>query len=97
MITTANASSVILLLICCIRSGSKWPMIGSRPCAYSCAYVDPVFRSQTYDLSIKHKNKKNDLVRFLVLMLNAFVDPVFTCLHMCLCLCLCLCASENQA
>ena len=27
----------------------------------------------------------------------AYVDPVFTCLHMCLCLCLCLCASENQA
>ena len=64
MITTANASSAILLLICCTRSGSKWPMIGPRPCAYSCAYVDPVFSSQTYDLSIEHKNKKNDLVRF---------------------------------
>ena len=32
------------------------------------------------------------------LCLNAYVDPVFTCLHMCLCLlCLCSCASENQA
>ena len=86
-------------------------MIGPRPCAYACAYVNPVFTSQSYDLSIKHKNKKNNLVRFLVLMLMlmstqfslaytcdyAYVDPVFTCLHMCLCLCLCLCASENQA
>ena len=48
-----------------MRSGSKWPMIGPRPCAY----VDPVFTSQSYDISIstvkhKHKHKKNELVHF---------------------------------
>ena len=42
---------------------------------------------------------KNELVRFSCAYVYAYVDPVFTCLHMwlCLCLCLCLCASENQA
>ena len=41
-----------------MRSGSKWPMTGPRPCAYACAYVDPVFTSH------KHQHKKNELVRF---------------------------------
>ena len=75
----ADASSAILLLICCTRSGTKWPMIGPQPCAYACAYVNPVFTSQSYDLSIKHKNKKNNLVCFSCAY--AYVDPVFTCLH----------------
>ena len=26
-----------------MKSGLKWPMIGPPPCAYACAYVDPVF------------------------------------------------------
>ena len=56
-----------------MRSGSKWPMIGPRPCAR--AYVDPVFTSQNYD---KHKHMKNELVRFSCAY--AYVDPVFTCL-----------------
>ena len=56
-------------------------MIGPRPCAYACAYVNPVFTSQSYDLSIKHKNKKNNLVRFSCAYAYAYVDPVFTCLH----------------
>ena len=42
----------------------------------------------------KHKHKKNELVHFSCAY--AYVDPVFTCLHMCFCLCLCLCTSENQ-
>ena len=76
-------------------SGSKWAMIGPRPCAYSCAYVNPVFTSQSYD--INHKHKKNELVRFSCAYAYPYVDPVFTCVHMCLCLCLCSCVSENQA
>ena len=43
----------------------------------------------------KHKHKKNELVRFSCDY--AYVDPVFTCLHMCLCLCLCPSELENQA
>ena len=68
-------------------------MIGPQSCAYACAYVDPVFTSQSYD--INHKHKKNELVRFSCAY--AYVDPFSTCLHICLCLCLCSCASENQA
>ena len=47
-----------------MRSGSNWPMIGRRPCAYACAYVNPVFTSQSYDIQHKHKHKKNELVHF---------------------------------
>ena len=85
-------------------------MIGPRPCAFPCAYVDPVFTSQSYD-SIS-TSTKNELVRFSCAHAYAYVDPVFTCLHICdyayvdqfslaytcgLYLCLCLCAGENQA
>ena len=68
-------------------------MIGLRPCAYPCAYVDPVFTCQSYDISIS-TNTNNELVRFSCAYAYAYVDPVFTCLH--ICLSLCLCASENQ-
>ena len=51
-------------------------MIGPRPCAYACVYVDPVFTSQSYD---KQMHKNNELVRFSCAY--AYVDPIFTCLH----------------
>ena len=56
-------------------------------------YVDPVFTSQSYDISITTNTRRTNFTMSVFL-----VDPVFTCLHMCLCLCLwlCLCASENQ-
>ena len=60
-------------------------MIGPRPCAYPCAYVDPVFTSQSYDITIS-TSTENELVRFSCAYAYAYVDPVFTCLHMCLCL-----------
>ena len=51
-----------------MRSGSKWPMTGPRPCAYACAYVDPVFtHSQSYDISTS--TIRTSLSVFLVLML----------------------------
>ena len=49
-----------------MRSGSKWPMIGPLPCAYAGAYVDPVFTSQSYDIST---STRTNLSVFLVLML----------------------------
>ena len=42
-------------------------MIGPRPCAYSCAYVDPVFTSQSYDISTS--TRRTNLFVFLVFML----------------------------
>ena len=44
-------------------------MIGPRPCAYSCAYVDSVFTSQSYDISITISTRRTNLSVFLVLML----------------------------
>ena len=44
-------------------------MIGPRPCAYACTYVDPVFTSQSYNMSL---STSANLSVFLVLML---VDP----------------------
>ena len=70
-------------------------MIGPCPCAYACAYVDPVFHQSKLRHKHKHKHRKNELVRFSCAYAYAYVDPVFTCLHVYLCLC--LCASENQA
>jgi len=96
----ADEASAICFWFVRMRSGSKWPMIGPRPCAS--AYADPVFTSQSYDISISARTRRTKLSVFLVLMLKLMcscVDPVFTCLHTCLCLCLrlCLCASKNQA
>ena len=51
-----------------MRSGSKWPMIGPLPCAYACANVDPVFTSQSYDIS-RSRSTWTNLSVFLMLML----------------------------
>ena len=52
-----------------MRSGLKWPMIGPRPCDYACASVDPVFTSQSYDISISTTTGRTNLSVFLVLIL----------------------------
>ena len=77
----------------CMRSGSKWLMIGPRLCAYACAYVDPVFTSQSYDISISAR--RTYLPVFLVLILMLMSTQFSFALQMCLCLC--LRAKENQA
>ena len=81
-----------------MRSGSKWPMISPRRCAYACAYVDPVFTCQSYDISVSTSTRRTNLSVFLVLMLMLMLmsTQFSLAIHMCLCLCLCLCASENQ-
>ena len=56
-------------------------MIGPRPCAYPCAYVDPVLTSQSYDISIS-TSTNNELVRFSCAYAYAYVDLVslgYTC------------------
>ena len=52
-----------------MRSGSKRPMIGPRPCAYACVYRDPVFTSRSYDIIISTRIRRTNLSVFLVLML----------------------------
>ena len=42
-------------------------MIGPRPCAYACAYVDPVFSSQSYGISISTSTRRMNWSVFLVL------------------------------
>ena len=66
-----------------MRSGSKWPMIGLRPCPYSCAYVDPVFTSQSYDISISTSTRRTNLSLFLVLMLNTLMSTQFPLAYIC--------------
>ena len=53
-----------------MRSGSKWPVIGPWPCAYASAYVDHVFISQNYDISISISTRRTNF---------------FLCLCLCLC------------
>ena len=66
-----------------MRSGSKWPMIGLRPCAYYCAYVNPVFTSQSYDISISTSTRRTNLSLFLVLMLNTLMSTQFPLAYIC--------------
>ena len=73
----ADASSAILLFIC---SHEVWVKV-----AYDSTSFSPVKATNKH----KYKHKKNQLVRFPCA--NAYVNPVFTCLHMCLWLCLILC------
>ena len=44
-------------------------MIGPRTCAYACPYVDPVFTSQSYNISISTSTRRTNLSIFLVLVL----------------------------
>ena len=55
-------------------------MIGPWPCAYSCAYADPVFTSQSYDIntSTRRANLSVFLVNVLMLMSIQF-SLAYTC------------------
>ena len=44
-------------------------MIGPRPCVYACAYVAPVFTSESYDISITISTRGTNLSVLLVLIL----------------------------
>ena len=85
----ADDEYAILLLIC---SHEVWVKVtyhwSTALCLCPCI-CRPCFHLS--NLQHKHKHKKNELVRFSCAY--AYVNPVFTCLHMCLC----LCTSENQA
>ena len=74
-----------------MRSGSKWPMIGPWPCAHAIAYVEPVFASQSYDISISMSTRRTNLSVFLVLMLM-LMPTQFSLAYTCACACACACA-----
>ena len=57
-------------------------MIGSRPCAYACAYVDPVFTCQSYDISAN--TRRTNLSIFLVLMFMLMLTQ-FSLAYTCAC------------
>ena len=57
-----------------MRSGSKWPTIGPWPCAY----VDPVFTSQSYDISTSTRRKNLSVWHVLMLMSTQF-SLAYTC------------------
>ena len=63
-----------------MRSGSKWPMIGPRPCAYAYAYV--VFSSQSCDIIKSTNTRRANLSIFLVLML---MSTQFSLAYTCAC------------
>ena len=57
-------------------------MIGPRPCAYACAYVDPVFTNQSYQINISTSTRRTNLYVFLVLML---MSTHFSLAYVCAC------------
>ena len=59
-------------------------MIGSRPRDYACAYVDPVFTSQSYDISISTSIRRTNLSVFLMLI---FTSTQFSLAFTCACDC----------
>ena len=65
-----------------LLSGSNRPMIGPRPCAYACAYIDPVFTSQSYDVSKSTSSRRTNLSVFLMPML---ISTQFSLAYTCAC------------
>ena len=69
-----------------MKSGSKWPTIGSRPCTYACAYINPVFTSQSYDISISTSTRRMNWSVFFVLM-PMLMSTQFSLAYTCACAC----------
>ena len=61
-------------------------MTSPWPCAYACAYVDPVFISQSYAISISIRTRRTNLSVFLVLMLM-LMPTQFSLAYTCACAC----------
>ena len=57
-------------------------MIGPQPCAHACAYVDPVFTSRSYDISMS--TRRINLSIFLMLMFT-LMSSQFSLAYTCAC------------
>ena len=53
-------------------------MIGPLPCAYACAYVDPVFTSQSYDISIITSTRTNLFVYTVLMLMSTQSSLAYT-------------------
>ena len=73
-----DEASAVLLLIC---SHDVWVKV-TYDWSTALCLCRPRFHKSKLQLKHKHKHKKNELVRFSCAY--AYVDPIFTCLHMCL-------------
>ena len=65
-----------------MRSCSKWPTIGPRPCAYACAYADPVLTSPSHDISISTSTRRTHLsvfLEFMLLLMSTQFSLAYTC------------------
>ena len=56
-------------------------MIGQLPCAYACAYVDPVFTSQSYDISRSRSTWTNLSVFLMLMLLSTQSSLAYTCAY----------------
>ena len=65
----SDVASAILLLICSHEVWVKVKHDWFTGCAYACGYVDPVFISQSHDISISTTTRRTNLSVFLVVML----------------------------
>ena len=53
-------------------------MIGPLPCAYACAYVDLVFTSQSYDISIITSTRTNLFVYTVLMLMSTQSSLAYT-------------------
>ena len=60
-------------------------MIGPRPCAYACAYVDSVFTSQSYDVSTSTRRHLPVFLVFMFMLMSTQFSLAFTCACACAC------------
>ena len=57
-------------------------MIGPQPCAHACDYVDPVFTSGSYDISMSTRRIKLSIFLMLMFML---MSTQFSLAYTCAC------------
>ena len=69
----SDEAYAILLLLCSHEVWVKVTYDWFTSCAYACAYVDPVFISQSYDISISTSTRRTNLSVF----------PMWLCLCLC--------------
>ena len=80
----SDEASAILLLICSHEVWVKLIYDWFTACAYVCAYVDPVFISQSYDISKSTTTRRTNLFVFLVVVLM-LMSTQFSLAYPCAC------------
>ena len=75
-----DEASALLLLICFawdLGQSDLW-LPGPLPCAYAYAYVDPVFTSQSYDISIITSTRTNLFVYTVLMLMSTQSSLAYT-------------------